>query len=192
MDHGLRYELTAVLGRHVVLDALAETLGRVPVIPLEPAAIGLLPITSDIAGRATAAAMCVLAPQGTEPLPGGSAEAVERRGTVLSGPESGFEHMTPGLAALIEAASLQGRLAYVEADYLARDGRQSSAVWRAGRLVTGPLLLGRTEVFVGRDSPIAVALRALGVLARGRRDEFLVAGLDRFRSTDAWRRQGGR
>lgn len=192
MDQGLRYELAAILGRTPVLQTLASALGRGSVAPLEAVDIGLLPITPDIARAATAAALCVFAPSGSGLLPGGSTGAVIRRGALLSGPESGFDRMTPGLAALIEAASIRGRLAYVEADYMAREGRQSSAVWREGRLVSGPLLLGPTEQFVARDAPIAVALRTLGVIARGRRDEFLVAGLDRFRSTDAWCQRGER
>lgn len=192
MDHGLRYELAAVLGRATVLETLARALGRGSVVSLEAVNIGLLPITSDIARLATAAAMCAFAPGGSGLLPGGSTGAVIQRGALLSGPESGFDRMTPGLAALIEAASIRSRLAYIEADYMARDGRQSSAVWREGRLVTGPLLLGPTEQFVERETPIAVALRALGVMARGRRNEFLVAGLDRFRSTEDWCRQGER
>lgn len=192
MDQGLRYELAAILGRTDLLQTLAGALGRGSVVPLDAAGIGLLPITPDIARGATPAAMCVFAPSGSGLLQGGSTGAVTRRGALLSGPESGFDRMTPGLAALVEAASVRGRLAYVEADYMARDGRQSSAVWREGRLVTGPLLLGPTERFVARDAPIAVALRALGVIARGRRGEFLVAGLDRFRSTEDWCRQGER
>ncbi len=191
MDQGLRYELAAVLGRTTVLETLARALNRGSVVPLAAVGVGLLPITPDTARAATAAAMCVYAPSGSGLLPGGSTGAVIRR-ALLSGPESGFDRMTPGLAALVEAASVRGRLAYVEADYMARDGRQSSAVWREGRLVTGPLLLGPTEQFVAREAPIAVALRALGVIARGRRDEFLVAGLDRFRSTEDWCRQGER
>lgn len=192
MDHGLRYELAAVLGRVSLLQTLASALGRGSVVQLEAAGLGLLPISPDISRTATAAAMCVFAPSGSGPLPGGSTGAVIRRGALLSGPESGFNRMTPGLAALVEAASIRGRLAYIEADYMARDGRQSSAVWREGRLVTGPHLLGPTEEFVAHDAPVAVALRALGVIARGRRDEFLVAGLDRFRSTEDWCRQGER
>lgn len=192
MEHGLRYELAAVLGRTPNVQTLARALGRGSVVPLEAVGIGLLPIAPDVARAATAAALCVFAPSGPGLLPGGSTGGVIRRGALLSGPESGFARMTPGLAALVEAASARGRLAYVEADYMARDGWQSSAVWREGDLVTGPLLLGRTEQFVAHDSPIAVALRSLGVLARGRRDEFLVAGLDRFRSTEAWCQSGER
>ncbi|MHA6783627.1 hypothetical protein ACVGOW_21950 [Pseudonocardia saturnea] len=64
-------------------------------------------------------------------------------------------------------------------------------MWRAGTLVTGPLLLGRQEEFVSAAAPISVALRSLGVVAVGRRDEFVVAGLGRLRRTADWA-DGGR
>ena len=74
----------------------------------------------------------------------------------------------------------------VEADYVGREGRQCAAVWRSGQLVVGPRLLGRDEPFPGAAAPVSVALRALGVRARGRRDEFVMAGLGRHRRTDDW------
>jgi hypothetical protein len=57
-------------------------------------------------------------------------------------------------------------------------------VWRGGALSRGPLLLGRHEPFSADAAPICVALRELGVAARGRHDEFLVAGLGRHRHTE--------
>jgi hypothetical protein len=53
-------------------------------------------------------------------------------------------------------------------------------------LVAGPLLLGRRERVVADSAPVNVALRALGVLALGRSDEFTVAGLGRHRRTANW------
>ncbi|MFC5209204.1 hypothetical protein ACFPM0_21915 [Pseudonocardia sulfidoxydans] len=50
----------------------------------------------------------------------------------------------------------------------------------------GPRLLGRREPFDPPGAPITVALRGLGVENRGRRDAFLVAGLDRYRTTEQW------
>ncbi len=94
--------------------------------------------------------------------------------------------LRPGLAALVEAASAGGALAYVEADYVGREGVQAAAVWRRGHLAIGPLLLGRREEFVADLAPLNVALRALGVAAAGRSDEFTVAGLDRHRRTADW------
>jgi hypothetical protein len=54
-----------------------------------------------------------------------------------------------------------------------------------GELDLGPLLLPRTEPFptVG-GAPISVALRRLGVVRRGRRDEIVAVGLDRCRRTE--------
>lgn len=182
-DQGLRYELAAAIGAREVLERLALALQDVPVVPLPTDALGLLPVTPELAGRATPAALCAL---GLPEIPGGTAHAEYRRNRMLTGPESGFEVLTPGLVSLVEAVSTVGPLAYVEADYLARDGRQAAAVWRSGRLVTGPLLLGRNEPFPGDGAPIAVALHGIGVRAAGRRDEFLVAGLDRHRRTAQW------
>lgn len=179
----MRYELTGVLGRADVLVALATAHPAAVVVPLEAAGIALLPVTAELAADITPAALCAL---GLDTIPGGTPHAAARRGELLTGPESGFSLLTPGLVALIEAASVRGALAYVEADYLGSDGRQSAAVWRAGNLVEGPLLLGRQEEFVSATAPISVALRMLGVVAAGRRDEFVVAGLGRLRRTADW------
>jgi hypothetical protein len=100
--------------------------------------------------------------------------------------------LTPGLAALVEACSTMGPAAYLEADYLGSHGHQTAAVWRAGALVLGPLLLGRREEFSTATAPISVALRALGVLAEGRRDEFVLVGLGRHRRTVDWIEAQGR
>lgn len=75
---------------------------------------------------------------------------------------------------------------YAEADNVGREGCQTAAVWRAGVLVRGPMLLGRDEPFSADVAPICVALRDVGVVARGRRDEFLVAGLGRQPRTEDW------
>lgn len=166
-DQGLRYELAAVLGAP---GALARFVGLVPdarVVPLAVTEVAMLPVTVDLAATVT-------------PAP------VERRHALLTGPESGFSVLRPGLVAVIEAVSVDCALAYVEADYLGREGTQAAAIWRRGLLVAGPLLLGRRERFVGDAAPVNVALRALGVPALGRSDEFTVAGLGRHRRTANW------
>lgn len=185
-DHGLRYELAAVLGRLDVLDALAPIHPTATVVPLSAGGLALLPVTTELAAEVTPAALCAL---GLSTVPGGAPQDATRRAELLTGPESGFAVLTPGLVALIEAASLRGVLAYVEADYLGVDGRQASAVWSAGALVEGPLLLGRQEQFVSASAPVSVALRMLGVVADGRHDEFVVAGLGRLRRTADWARR---
>lgn len=182
-DHGLHYELAGVVGALPVLGTLARAHRQARVVPLDVDGLGLLPVTGVLAADITPASLCVL---GAGLLPGGTLDAVHRRQAWLTGPESGFDVLTPGLAALVEAGSVLGPLAYLEADYLGRHGRQAAAVWRSGSLVCGPLLLGRQEEFVAASAPISVALRTLGVAAAGRRDEFVVAGLGRHRRTADW------
>lgn len=182
-DQGLRYELAGVIGAAAVLATLAPVHPEARVVPLDVDGLGLLPVTATLAAQITPATLCVL---GLDVLPGGDLAAARDRDSWLTGPESGFEVLSPGLAALVEAGSVRGPLAYVEADYVGLDGRQAAAVWRSGALVSGPLLLGRQEEFVSSTAPISVALRTLGVVAAGRRDEFVVAGLGRCRRTAHW------
>jgi hypothetical protein len=184
-DQGLRYELAAVIGPVEALARLTPAHPSARVVGLETAGLGLLPVTADIALEVTPAALCSL---GLDTLPGGTPRAARQRAELLTGPESGFAVLTPGLVALIEAASIAGPLAYLEADYLGREGRQAAALWRGGRVVSGPLLLGAREEFRARSAPVCVVLRGLGVRAEGWRDEFLVAGLSRYRRTEQWAR----
>ncbi len=153
------------------------------VAPLDAAGLALLPVTAELANDLTPAALCAL---DMDVLPGGTADSARRRAELLTGPESGFTVLQPGLAALIEACSTLGALAYFEADYLGREGAQAAAVWRNGHLAAGPMLLGRNEQFSAETAPICVALRALGVEAAGRADEFATAGLGRHRRTADW------
>ncbi len=182
-DQGLTYELAGVVGTTAVLVAIAQAHPAATVVELGVAGLGLLPVTGEVAADVTPAALCAL---GLPELPGGSPAAARYRAGWVTGPESGFAVLTPGLVALLEAGSMRGALAYLEADYLGLDGRQAAAVWRSGELVVGPLLLGRQEVFESATAPISVALRTLGVTAAGRRDEFVVTGLGRHRRTVDW------
>jgi hypothetical protein len=182
-DQGLRYELAGVVAAPEVLAMMSRACGDAPVARLDAGGLGLLPVTAELAAAATPAALCAL---GLVELPGGSAGAARRREGLVTGPESGFHVLTPGLAALVEACSTVGPVAHLEADYLGADGYQTAAVWRAGALALGPLLLGRQEEFSTATAPISVALRALGVQAGGRRDEFVLVGLGRHRRTVDW------
>jgi hypothetical protein len=187
-DQGMRYELAGVVGTIQALAAMARAHPAARVIPLDVDDLALLPVTAELAGDVTPAVLCVL---GLDTLPGGTPFAARSRAELLTGPESGFRVLTPGLVALLEAGSTIGTVGYVEADYTGRDGSQAAAVWRAGNLVTGPLLLGRQETFSSASAPISVALRVLGVAARGPVDEFVMAGLGRHRRTGEWIAAGG-
>ncbi len=183
MTPALRYQLAGVLGAPDVLAAMARMHPSALVIDLDPPGLALLPVTAELADGVTPAALCAL---GLDRLPGGTAYSARRRETWLTGPESGFAVLTPGVAALLEAASMLGPVAYVEANHLGLTGRQAAAVWRSGRLLTGPLLLSRQEEYDAETAPIGVALRALGVTANGDRDEFAVSGLGRHPRTTDW------
>jgi hypothetical protein len=182
-DQGLRYELAGIIGAAEALAAMAAAHPDARVIPLDVDQLALLPVMPELAADVTPAALCVL---GLDVLPGGTPLAARRRAELLTGPESGFGVLTPGLVALLEACSTIGTVGYVEADYHGREGSQAAAVWRSGVLVSGPLLLGRQEAFAPGSAPISVALRILGVTAPGRLDEFVVAGLGRHRRTRDW------
>ena len=129
LEHGLPYELAGVVGAGAVLTAMARAHRAAMVVPLDSAGLWLLPVTAELAAEATPAALCVL---GLAELPGGKHQAACRRAGLLTGPESGFNVLTPGLVALIEAGSTIGPVAYVKADYLGQEGRQAAAIWRAG------------------------------------------------------------
>jgi hypothetical protein len=182
-DQGLRYELTAVIAATVVLDPLTPVHPAARVIPLAVDGIGLLPVTAELAAAVTPAMICTVLPTG---IAGGPEFTGRRSAVTVIGPESGFHRLTAGLLALLEAGSAAGPVVYAEADYVGREGCQTAAVWQAGALVRGPMLLGRHEPFSSDVAPICLALRELGVVARGRRDEFLVAGLGRHRHTEDW------
>jgi hypothetical protein len=188
-SHGFRYELAAAVARRAVLTRLARLQPTAQVVPLRVAGLGLLPVTNELTTDLSTTGLCAIQP--TEPTTAPTSTD-STTAALLTGPESGFTVLTPNLLALFEIGSHTGPIAYLEADYLGREGCQSAVMWRNGQVTVGPLLLGRHEVFSSAIAPISVALRALGVTATGRRDEFVVAGLGRCRSTHEWAQfQGG-
>lgn len=180
MDQGNRYELAGIVAAVRVLAPLEHAHPSVTVVPLPSTGLGLVPVTGQVAAAVTPAMVCVI---GQPVLPPATARATP---ALVLGPESGFTRLTPGLLALVEAASSAGPVGYLETDYTGRDGVQTAAVWHSGVLVLGPLILGRSEVYVPREAPISQALRMLGVPGDAHRDEFVVAGLGRFRRTEEW------
>lgn len=142
-DQGLRYELAAVIGAADALAGVAAVLG-VEAVPLDAADLVLVPVTA--AGEVTPAALCT---PGMDVIPGGTPYAAQRREGWSTGRESGFAVLTPGLVAVVEAASTRGPLACSTAS-------------------------------------VSVALRELGVVSAGRRDDFVVAGLGRHRRKAGW------
>lgn len=164
IDQEIRYELRAMISFPDVLTPLAATRppARVALLDQE---LALLPVTTEVAD----ALHC---------------------SHVQPPPETGFRGLTAGVYAALRVASMAGPIAYVEADYLGRDGWQAAAVWSERLIVYGPEYLHPTEPFPpGGEAPIAVALRRLGAIAVDKNDEFVAVGLGRHRSTDDWYRR---
>ncbi|MEM9891314.1 MAG: hypothetical protein AAF962_10675 [Actinomycetota bacterium] len=111
----------------------------------------------------------------------------------------GFEQLTEPLAALAEAASATGPVAYVHLEFFGGMGFQASVIWDRGGVSLGPLFTANHEGDLLtpayrlistkdaiQDMAINAALRHLGVRADGQRDEFDTVGLGRQRSTGDW------
>ena len=157
----MTYELCGMVARPTVLEPAVRGLTAARVVPLDQG-LALVPVTPELARRAAAI---------ERPLP----------------PESGFWRLTPGVVALLERGSLGGPIAYLEAEYRGRWGRQTAAVWDCGVITLGPRILGVREPFPATGGgPVGAALRGVGAVACGRRDEFVALGLGRYRSTGGW------
>lgn len=161
VDQGFRYELHAMIAAPVVLEPIAAAYPHARIVHLK-GGLALIPVTSVLSAALE-----------------GTCDAVP--------PETGFWMLSPGILHLLEMASAAGPIAYVEADYLGHDGRQTAAVWDRGAVSYGPCILVRAESFPRTGGgPIGAVLRRLGVSAAGRRDEFVVLGLGRHRTTEDW------
>jgi hypothetical protein len=149
----MRYELTAMVSTPQVLGPICAQHRCAHLVPLAAANLALIPVTEDL--------VLELDPQA---------------GRVSL--ETGFWRLSIGVQTLLVTTSARGRIAYLEADYFGREGRQTAVIWQSGTAIYGPRILG--------NSPICQALRQLGVVANGHRDEFVVAGLGRHRQTEDW------
>jgi hypothetical protein len=160
IEQGIRYELRAMVAPLAVLEPVAVACPDARLVALEQG-LALIPVTAALASCLT----------GLDPVP----------------PETGFRALTPGLQDMLRTTSYAGRVGYLEADYLGRDGRQTAAVWHYGLIVCGPHILGVHESFPATGGgPIGAALRCLGTITTGRRDEFMTSGLNRRRRTEDW------
>lgn len=158
----MRYELSAMISTPQVLAPICAHHRCAHLVSLAAGNLALIPVIEDL----------VL-------------ELDPHTGRVS--PETGFWQLSIGVQALLVTASTRGRIAYLEADYFGREGRQTAVVWQYGRAIYGPRILSRNEPFpAGSNSPICEALRYLGVVASGHRDEFVVAGLGCHRQTADW------
>lgn len=159
----MRYELSALVAAPGVLAGLCVRYREARLVALDAADLALVPVTHELLGEL--------------PATGHPAS-----------PETGFHRLSGGLETTVRECSRGGPVAYLEADYMGRDGRQTAAVWLRSGLLYGPEILGFHEPFPGPgDNTIDRALRVLGVEAKGHRDEFVMVGLGRHRRTEDWR-----
>jgi hypothetical protein len=97
-----------------------------------------------------------------------------------------FWRLPSGFDLMLAAWSKAGPVAYVESEYFGGVGEENSAVWRDGYLALGPPHLLEGEPVPAQGSPVAQALRELGIRAAGSSDEFAAVGLDRHRASEDW------
>ncbi|WP_326715026.1 MULTISPECIES: hypothetical protein [unclassified Streptomyces] len=97
-----------------------------------------------------------------------------------------FWRLPSGVDVMLAEWSKAGPVAYVESEYFGGVGEENSAVWRDGCLALGPLHLLEGEPVAAQGSPVAQALRELGIRAAGSSDEFAAVGLDRHRASEDW------
>jgi hypothetical protein len=115
-------------------------------------------------------------------------EALCQRLHLPDGDRLGFEWLPAGYGATFASWSLDGSVAFVEAELFGGFGTQRSAVWSAGATALGPLGLDEDEPFPLAGSPISQALRQLGVECGDAHDEFDAVGLGRHRDIEGWMR----
>ncbi|GLZ48878.1 hypothetical protein Acsp06_50630 [Actinomycetospora sp. NBRC 106375] len=158
----MRYELHAIIAGPEALGPIVEQCRHARAVLLDGADLAMVPLCEELYGSIDLAGFRV-------------------------DPESGFDRLSSGVAAMITAASRHGVVVYLEADYRGDVGRQTAAVWLDCQVVYGPRLLVPTERFPDDgSSPFCEALRYLGVQAVAGADEFVMLGLGRHRSTEQW------
>jgi len=108
--------------------------------------------------------------------------------TIAGAPElDGFWEAPAGFGSALAACSVNGPVAYVEAEFFGGAGTQCAQVWDGGKVVLGPLHLAEGEPSPAAGSPISQALRQLGTDRGNHFDEFDAVGLGRHRDTQDWR-----
>jgi hypothetical protein len=109
----MHYDLSAMVSTPQVLEPISAQHRCARVVPLHTANLALIPVTEDL----------VLDLDGK---------------SIRVSPETGFWKLSIGLQRLLATASARGPIAYLEADYFGREGRQTAAVWNSGVTIYGP------------------------------------------------------
>lgn len=118
-------------------------------------------------------------------LPWTSRDQAGPRGVAAPSELVMFEYLDDELLQGLTRISHQGPVAYVEAEFFGGQGEQSAAV-----LHRGAVQWVRQGGGEWPGSPISQALRQIGVVAAGGKDEFDTLGLGRHRRTHDWLSEG--
>jgi hypothetical protein len=137
-------------------EALVRTsLGKGRTFPLSPQ-LAMLPLTKELR-EALALPFCPLTDEGAEPV------------------------LPPALLEVVQAASVGGKAAYIEAEFFGGVGLQACLLSEGGiesqRPHVGPMAIN-------------MALQFLGVQRGSAVDEFEAVGLGKYRSTEEWNQNG--
>lgn len=97
----------------------------------------------------------------------------------------GVHYGHSALRSLLEAASAESRLAYIEAEFFGGQGEQGAVVFHSGQVVWASPF-GPVQPPIRAQSPISGALSQLGVSATNGQDEFDTVGLGLHRRTEDW------
>jgi hypothetical protein len=111
-----------------------------------------------------------------------------------AGKVEGFYELTTGIARWAQELSRGRMVLYAHCEFFGGDGIHAAIAWRQESIIFGPRFTRtRGELadppYQAADPPdmaINAGLRALGIQAAGRRDEFATIGLDKRRWTNDW------
>jgi hypothetical protein len=98
---------------------------------------------------------------------------------------SEYQLLTTAEEAFGRLSSYQGPVAYFDISYMGGSGCQTTVVWNNGEKILGPIV-DSTAPPPGHDGAVNKALRILGVVTSGKKDEFDIIGLGRHRETEDW------
>jgi hypothetical protein len=122
-------------------------------------------------------------------------DAVRRRmpSVLIDKPSGKLWKLSGALMNVAVRASVDGPIAYVEADYAGGKGSQASIVWKNKKILFGPHYEGIGPLPGGddlRDMPINSALRILGAQRGQHKDTFEALGLAEYQRTEEWAASG--
>lgn len=162
----MRYAIHALIAREDLIEAIAAEHPEAVSVPLDQK-LAMLPNTDPFY------------------------DAIRRRmpHVLIDKPSGKLWKLSGALLNIASRASVDGPVAYIEADYADGKGSQASIVWKNKKILYGPHYEGIGPLPGGealREMPINCALRILGVERGHHKDLFDALGLGEYRSTEEW------